>query len=86
MEHGLTFFMLGIMVAQMKGAWFENQHDLVAALYQVEESIRVWLELAAGLGRRGEDLTAMHKAVSMIAQGGGGESQEQAAHTARHLS
>ena len=44
----------------------------------------MWLELAAGLGRRGEDLTAMHRTVN--AQGGGGESQAQAAHTAIHLS
>ena len=39
MEHGLTFSMLGVRVAEMKGSWLENQHDLVAALFQVEESI-----------------------------------------------
>jgi len=66
MEHGLTFSMLGVRVAEMKGAWLENQHDLVAALFQVEESIGVWLELAAGLAKRGEDLTAMHRAMSML--------------------
>jgi len=35
MEHGLTFSMLGVRVAEMKGSWLENQHDLVAALFQV---------------------------------------------------
>ena len=66
MKHGLRFSMLGVRVAKMKGAWLENQHDLVAGLFQVEESIGVWLELAAGLTKRGEDLTAMHRAMSML--------------------
>ena len=39
---------------------------MVAGLFQVEESIGVWLELAAGLTKRGEDLTAMHRAMSML--------------------
>ena len=30
MEHGLTFSMLGVRVAEMKGGWLENQHDLLA--------------------------------------------------------
>ena len=35
MEHTLTFSMLGVRVAELKGAWLENQHDLEAALIQV---------------------------------------------------
>ena len=66
MEHGLTFSMLGVRVAEMKGAWLENQHDLGAAFLQVEENLGVWLEGASGIAKRGEELTAMHRAMSML--------------------
>ena len=66
MEHGLTFSMLGVRVAEMKGAWIENQGDLIAALLQVEENLGVWLEGTTGISKRGEDLTAMHRAMSML--------------------
>merc|ERR1719481_791292 len=54
LEHGLTFSMLGVRVAEMKGAWQGNRTELVAALLQVEESLGVWLELGAVLGKRGQ--------------------------------
>lgn len=66
MEHGLTFSMLGVRVAEMKGAWLENQHDLMAAFLQVEEHLGVWLEGSGGIAKRGEELTAMHRAMSML--------------------
>ena len=44
MEHSLTFSMLGVRVTEMKGAWLENQSDMLAAFLQVEESMGVWLE------------------------------------------
>ena len=49
MESTLTFSMLGVRVAEMKGAWMENRNDLVAGLLQVEESLGVWLEVATAL-------------------------------------
>ena len=36
METTLTFSMLGVRVAEMKGVWMENRNDLVAGLLQVE--------------------------------------------------
>ena len=57
---------LGVRVAEMKGGWLDNQHDLLAALIQVEETIGMWLELARGVAKRGEELTAMHRAMSML--------------------
>ena len=35
MEHGLTFSMLGVRVAEMKAGWLDNQNDLLAAIIQV---------------------------------------------------
>jgi hypothetical protein len=35
LEHSLTFSMLGVRMAEMRGAWTHNQHDLMAALIQV---------------------------------------------------
>ena len=66
LEHGLTFSMLGVRVAEMKGAWLENQQELVAGLVQVEDRLGVWLDGVTGLGRRGEEVTAMHRAMSML--------------------
>ena len=39
LEHSLTFSMLGVRMAEMRGAWTHNQHDLMAALIQVIYSI-----------------------------------------------
>ena len=66
LEHGLTFSMLGVRVAEMRAAWLDNQHDLQAALIQVEESVGQWMELAVGLARRAEELTAMHQALHTL--------------------
>ena len=63
---GLTFSMLGVRVAEMKGAWLENQQELMAGLVQVEDRLGVWLDGVSGLGRRGEQVTAMHRAMSML--------------------
>jgi hypothetical protein len=35
LEHSLTFSMLGVRMAEMRGAWLSNHHDLLAALIQV---------------------------------------------------
>ena len=53
--------MPGVRVVEMHGGWLENQHDIVATLFQIEEGFGVWLELAAGpdAPRGGEDLTAV---------------------------
>ena len=66
MESTLTFSMLGVRVAEMKGSWMENRHDLTAGLLQVEESLGVWLELAGGLAARGEELSTLHRSMSML--------------------
>ena len=69
LEGGLAGAMYGgvrVRVAEMKGGWLDNQHDLLAALIQVEETIGMWLELARGVAKRGEELTAMHRAMSML--------------------
>jgi PI-3-kinase-related kinase SMG-1 len=42
MESTLTFSMLGVRVAEMKGAWVENQHDLAAGLMQVRWKGRIF--------------------------------------------
>jgi hypothetical protein len=42
MESTLTFSMLGVRVAEMKGAWVENQHDLAAGLMQVRCEGRIF--------------------------------------------
>ena len=39
LEHSRTFSMLGVRMAEMRGAWTHNQHDLMAALIQVIYSI-----------------------------------------------
>lgn len=66
METTLTFSMLGVRVAEMKGVWMENRNDLVAGLLQVEESLGVWLEVASALAGRADQLTALHRSMSML--------------------
>ena len=66
MESTLTFSMLGVRVAEVKGAWMDNRNDLVAGLIQVEDSLGVWLELAGGLAARAEDLASLHRSMSML--------------------
>ena len=66
MEHSLTFSMLGVRVTEMKGAWLDNMSDMLAAFLQVEESLGVWLEGSLALSKRGEELTSMHRAMSML--------------------
>ena len=66
METTLTFSMLGVRVAEMKGVWMENKNDLVAGLLQVEESLGVWLEGASALAGRADQLTALHRSMSML--------------------
>ena len=66
MEHSLTFSMLGVRVAEMKGAWLDNQHDLQAALLQVEEGLATWQELEAVSLGNGERLAALHRYMSIL--------------------
>ena len=67
LEHGLTFSMLGVRVAEMKGAWLENQQELMAGLVQVEDRLGVWLDGVSGLGRRGEEVTAIYQREKSLA-------------------
>jgi hypothetical protein len=48
LEHSLTFSMLGVRMAEMRGAWLSNHHDLLAALIQVS-AVR-WEEVMKGTG------------------------------------
>jgi hypothetical protein len=48
LEHSLTFSMLGVRMAEMRGAWLSNHHDLLAALIQV--SVVRWGDGGGGGG------------------------------------
>ena len=53
-------------MTELKAAWVENQHDLEAALIQVEDGLGTWQDLEGSTLRTGDKLASLHKNMSYL--------------------
>ena len=62
----ITFSMLSVRVAEIRGAWFENRTCLVVAMTSVEEAVTSWLDQNVNLQQLIATLARLHSAMSLL--------------------
>jgi hypothetical protein len=62
----ITFSMLSVRVAEIRGAWFENRNSLVVAMTAVEEALTAWLDQNVNLQQLTGSLARLHSGMSLL--------------------
>lgn len=62
----ITFSMLSVRVAEIRGDWIENRNNLVAAMTGVEEALTAWLDQNANLQQLTGNLSRFHSGMALL--------------------
>lgn len=62
----ITFSMLSVRVAEIRGAWFDNRTNLVVAVTSVEEALTAWLDQNVNIQQLGGNLARLHTGMSLL--------------------
>ena len=62
----ITFSMLSVRVAEIRGAWLENRNSLVVSMTAVEEALTAWLDQNVNLQQLTGSLARLHSGMSLL--------------------
>lgn len=65
-ETEITFSMLSVRVAEIRGDWIENRNNFVVAMTAVEEALTAWTEQTASLHQLDASLTRLHRGMTLL--------------------
>ena len=66
MQSEITFSMYAVRVAEMKGPWLKNRHDLIEHLGALEDRITAWVDQKAAADGLTDQLAKMHLSMAFL--------------------
>ena len=66
MQAEITFSMLSVRMAEMRGTWMTNKASLSRDVFAIEDLLSCWLDESSNLHIQRESLSKLHKAISIL--------------------
>ena len=66
MQAEITFSMLSVRMAEMRGTWMTNKASLSRDVLAIEDLLSCWLDESSNLHLQRDSLSKLHKAISIL--------------------